>query len=56
MSFNLTVPGRSEKDRNSVAQELEENQMLLQQDLQEKQNLEKNGKMINNTISDLTLR
>ncbi len=47
---------RAEKERNSVQQELEENQLLLQQDNQDRANLEKNGKMIGGQISDLQCR
>ena len=47
---------RCEKERNSISQELDENQALLQQDQAEKANVEKNGKMINNQISDMSMR
>ena len=56
-NFKLFKPKfRAEKERNAVAQELEESTLMLQQDQAEKANSEKNGKMIQNQIADANLR
>ncbi len=47
---------RAEKERNSVQQELDENQLLLQQDQADRANLEKNGKMLQAQVHDLQSR
>jgi chromosome segregation ATPase len=52
----LFLCSRVEKERNSVAQELEENQIQLQQDQVDKSSLEKNGKMVAHGIGDMKSR
>ena len=47
---------RVEKERNTVAQELEESTHILQGDQAEKTSLEKNGKLINASINDAQIR
>jgi len=45
-----------EKERNSVAQEMEEANQVLQTHMAEKNILEKNGKLINANINDMQVR
>ena len=53
---NLYPNFRVEKERNAVAQELEEATHVLQGDQAEKSTQEKNGKMINASINDAQIR
>ena len=47
---------RVEKERNGIAQEMEEASQVLQTDQAEKAVLEKNGKLINTQINDMQVR